>query len=114
MREKVVAHRIGKVLDEHGAPANIKKSFVQDTFRTGAKTGEYDAILTAHHHDIAGGSTDRGWISCANIRTNEPRDKFKGNGPAAKKMSEEINNMTHHMYLVPRGGNVDTDAIART
>lgn len=111
-REKVVDTRISKVLEQHNAPEDVVKAYTNDPFRKGAKSTQYDAILTAHHHDIVGASTGRGWLSCANIRKGVG-EKFDGNGPAAKKMEGEVNNMTHHIYLVPRGGNVDTDAVAR-
>jgi hypothetical protein len=53
-------------------------------------------------------STDRGWTSCASMR---PSERTSDN--AARKMPEEINNQTHVAYLVPRGGEPDTDAIGR-
>jgi hypothetical protein len=111
MQEKTTTHKIGGLLEKHGATDEIKKNYTNDTFRSGAKTKDYDIVLTGHPHDVYGGSTGRGWTSCANKRPGD--DKFNGKGPAAQKMSEEINNHTHHAYLVPRGGNVDTDAIGR-
>lgn len=114
---KTVQHKIGRLLDKHSATEEIKQKFINDPFRTGAKTKNYDLIVTAHPHDIVGGSTGRGWTSCADIRPRpkgHPLGEYDGKGPAAKTLPEEINNFTHMVYLVPRGGNVDTDAIART
>lgn len=109
MRDKVVDHKIGGLLDRHSASDDIKKKYTNDTFRNGAKTKDYDLVLTGHPHDIYGGSTGRGWDSCAQMRKGE-----KGyNGPAAQMMSGEINNHTHMVYMVPKGGNVDTDAVGR-
>ena len=110
---KHVEHKIGGILEKHSAPDDIKKKFMNDKFRKSATTKDYDMILTGHHHDIYGGSTGRGWISCASMEST-PKWPKAGSGPAAKCMSDEIQNQTHHVYLVPRGGNIDTDAIART
>lgn len=113
LRDKIVQHKIGGLLEKHNAPDSTKKAYMNDPFRTGARNSNYDIILTGHHHDVFGMSTGRGWTSCANLRASEDT-RFRGNGPAAKDMGNEINNHTHVAYLVPRGGNVDTDAIART
>lgn len=109
LREKVVQHKIGGLLEKHNASDEIKKAFVNDTFRTGAKTKDWDLILTGNHRDIYGGSTGRGWTSCAQMR----RGENGYNGPASKHTKDEINGHTHMVYLVPKGGNVDTDAVAR-
>lgn len=109
LREKEVAHKIGGVLEKHGAPSEIKDAYTNDSFRTGAKIKEYDMVLTGHPDDIYGGSTGRGWTSCAQMRKGE-----KGyDGIAAKTMTGEINNHTHMAYIVPRGGSVDKDAVGR-
>jgi hypothetical protein len=109
MREKEVAHKIGGVLEKHGAPSEIKDAYTNDSFRTGAKTKDYDIVLTGHPNDIYGGSTGRGWTSCAQMRKGEK----SYDGIAAKSMTGEINNHTHMTYLVPRGGSVDKTAVAR-
>lgn len=83
---KVVQHKIGRLLDRHGAPDEIKQKFMNDPFRTGAKTKDYDLYVTAHPHDIVGGSTGRGWTSCADIRPrpkDHPLGSYDGKGPAA-------------------------------
>lgn len=111
---KKVEKRIGSVLDEIKAPDRIKKLYMKDPARASSKTTSYDMILTNHPYDVAGMSTDRGWISCSNIRRNDPRDtRHRGNGPGAKLMAEELNNHTHVAYLVPRGGDIDKDAVGR-
>jgi hypothetical protein len=109
MREKVIDHKIGGLLEKHSASEDIKKNYTNDPYRTGAKTNNYDIVLSGHHHDVYGGSTGRGWTSCAQMRKG---DSGSG-GIASKSMAGEINNHTHNAYLVPRGGNVDTDAIGR-
>lgn len=109
MQEKTVQKRIGAVLNEIGAPDHVKRAFEKDPFRAGAKTQEYDMILTHKPEDVYGMSTGRGWTSCAQMR----RGENGYNGPAAKHMQEEIANHTHVAYLVPKGGDVDKDAMAR-
>lgn len=114
---KTVQHKIGRLLDKHSATNEMKQKFMNDPFRVGARTKEYDLIVTAHPHDIVGGSTGRGWTSCADIRPRPPEHplgSYDGKGPAAKALPDEIKHFTHMVYIVPRGGNVDTDAIART
>jgi len=113
--KKRIKTRIGALLEKHNAPDEIKKAFTNDTFRNGAKRTEYDMIISGHPHDVFGMSTGRNgaWTSCATMRNGEAANWRGGEGPAAKKMPGEINNHTHTVYLVPRGGNVDTDAIAR-
>lgn len=101
---KLQSYKIGGLLKQHDAPEHIIKKFVNDPARTGAKNSEYDLVVANHPHDIYGISTNRGWTSCSNMETG---------GVAAKKMPEEINNYTHVVYLTKRGGNYDTDAIAR-
>ncbi len=110
IQEKTVHKRIGAILHEIGAPDHIKRAFEKDPFRAGAKTNEYDMVLSHNPEDVYGMSTGRGWTSCAQMR----RGESGYNGPASKHMQEEISNHTHVAYLVPKGGNVDTDAIART
>lgn len=105
-QEKVVQHRIGGVLEKHSAPESIKNAFTTDKFRTGAKTNDFDIVVSGHHHDVFGMSTGRGWTSCADAEKT-------GSAPAFEKMEGEINNHTHVAYLLPRGGNVDTQAMAR-
>ncbi len=110
IQEKTVHKRIGAILQEIGAPDHIKRAFEKDPFRSGAKTNEYDMILSHNPEDVYGMSTGRGWTSCSQMR----RGESGYGGPASKHMREEISNHTHVAYLVPKGGNVDTEAIART
>lgn len=106
-QEKKVSKRIGSVLEDTKADPRIKRAYTNDPARSSAKTSEYDLLITHHPHDIYGMSTDRGWMSCSNMRNEAKSDA------AARKMKEEINNQTHVAYLLPKGGNVDHDAIAR-
>jgi hypothetical protein len=108
-KEKQVSHKIGGLLEKHGASEETKTNFINDPYRTGARTSDYDIVLTGHHKDIYGGSTGRGWTSCAQMRKG-----VNGyDGPAAKCVQGEINNHTHMAYLVPRGGDINTQAIGR-
>ena len=108
-QKRVVQKRIGAVLKETGAHPDTVRSYENDPIRKSASENQYDMIITHRAHDIYGGSTGRGWTSCANMRRGE-----KGyGGPASKKMKDEINNHTHMVYLVPRGGDVDKQAIGR-
>ena len=113
---KKTAHKIGGLLDKHSAPEDVKKNFINDPYRIGAKTKQFDMIITANHLDIYGGSTGRGWTSCADKRPrphDHPWGFYNGNGPAAQKLQEEINNNTHMVYLVPHGADLDKSAIGR-
>lgn len=111
-QEKTVREKIGKILQNHDAPQHVKSSFMNDPSRQGSKTKDFDIILSHNHRDVYGMSTGRGWITCATTRScDDP--KYKGKGPATSHLPAEINNQTHVAYLVPRGGNVDTDAIGR-
>jgi hypothetical protein len=109
IQDKIVKKRVGQILSDTNAPSHIKKAFEEDPYRTGTKTKNYDLIISHHPHDVYGMSTGRGWTSCAQMRKGE-----KGyDGPASRKMSEEINNFTHVAYIVPSGGSVDTEAKGR-
>lgn len=108
---KEVKKNIGKILNETDAPQHVKKAFTNDSQRNGSTNNQYDMILSHNNHDVYGMSTGRGWVSCATMRKG--CEKFNGNGPATKHMRDEINGQTHVAYLVPRGGDVNKDAIAR-
>ena len=113
---KKTAHKIGGLLDKHSASDDLKKNYVNDPYRIGAKTKQFDMIITANHRDIYGGSTGRGWTSCADKRPrphDHPWGFYNGKGPAAQKLPEEINNHTHMAYLVPHGADLDKSAIGR-
>lgn len=113
---KKTAHKIGGLLDKHSASDDLKKNFVNDPYRIGAKTKQFDMIITANHRDIYGGSTGRGWTSCADKRPrphDHPLGYYNGDGPASRHLKEEINNHTHMVYLVPHGGDLDKTAIGR-
>lgn len=113
---KKTAHKIGGLLDKHSAPEDVKKNFMNDPYRIGAKTKAFDMIITANHRDIYGGSTGRGWTSCADKRPrphDHPLGFYNGDGPASRHIKEEINNHTHMVYLVPHGADLDTSAIGR-
>ena len=110
-QEKTVQKKIGSVLDEFNAPDSIKKAYMNDPSRSGSSHKEFDLVLSHHQHDVYGMSTGRGWVSCSTMRKG--CEKFNGQGPGAQKMKNEINGLTHVAYLVPKGGNVDKDAIAR-
>jgi hypothetical protein len=115
---KIVSTKIGSLLDKHSASDSLKKNFINDPFRTNAKTKAYDIVLTGNHRDIYGSSTGRSYTSCADKRPRKAGEipglnAYDGDGPAAQKMREEINNNTFNAYLIPRGGNIDTDVIGR-
>lgn len=57
--------RIGKLL-----PPELQKVFAEDKTRSNAKKaaqGNQMVVISRHPYDIAGMSTDRGWISCMNL-----------------------------------------------
>lgn len=109
LRDKEISIKIGKVLDEKKASAEIIKKYENDPFRSSTKKNYFDIIVTGNPYDIYGGSTGRGWTSCMQMRKGE----MGHGGPASLNMSEEINNHTHMVYLVPVGGDIDHTAIAR-
>lgn len=109
LRDKEITIKIGKALDEKKASAEIIKKYENDPFRSSVKKNDFDIIVTGNPYDIYGGSTGRGWTSCMQMRKGE----MGHGGPASLTMSEEINNHTHMVYLVPPGGDIDHDAIAR-
>lgn len=109
--EKTIHKRIGAVLDETNAHPDIKKAYMNDPGRSGSTTKDFDLVLSHHPHDVYGMSTGRGWASCATMRKGV--ENHNGQGPAALAMEHEINNQTHVAYLVPKGGNVDKEAMAR-
>jgi hypothetical protein len=118
--QKVTEHKIGRIL-EQSAPEDIKKAFVNDSFRTGGKTQQLEGVMSFHTKHVYGISTGRGnhpqdtkvseggWTSCAQMR----RGQRGYGGPASLKMRHEINNNTAPIYIVPKGGNPDTDAVGR-
>lgn len=108
-RTKMQPYKIGGLLSEHNAPNHVVHAYTHDPVRVGGKNQDFDLVITNHPHDVYGMSTGRGWTSCAQMEKG--KDHF--NGLAAQKMPEEINNFTHVAYLTPRGGNYDTNAIAR-
>ena len=115
---KTVTAKIGGLLDKHNAPEDIKKKFMNDLFRSNQKTKAYDIVLSGNHQDIYGSSTGRSWTSCADKRPRKEGEvpgwrANDGNGPAAQRIKDEINHNTFNAYLIPRGGDVDTQAIGR-
>ena len=115
-QQKTVTKSIGSIMKDTTAHPHIRKAFENDPTRTGSSSSKYDIILSNHPHDVYGMSTGRGWTSCAQMRKKnlETGETNKGyDGPASRKMESEIENHTHVAYLVPRGGDVDTQAIAR-
>lgn len=84
---------------------NIMKLFAHDPFRAG-KASSFDIVVTGHPIDVYGASTGRNWTSCMNMDGAACKK-------AAKHILSDIQNHTHIVYLVPAGGDIDTQAIAR-
>ncbi len=119
---KPVTFSIGKLLRMNGASPDLIHRFTVDPFRSG-KGENFDIIVTGHPIDIYGASTGRGWTSCANLKDkageieqgdDDHGDKY-GFEPemAAAHIGHDIHQHVHIAYLVPSGGDVDDDAIAR-
>ena len=124
---KLVTLSIGKMLKMSNAPSQLITKFETDPFRVG-KDREFDLIVTGHPIDIYGASTGRGWTSCANLNSpvnnksemidtetdGEIGDRY-GFEPdnAAAHIGHDIHEHVHMAYLVPSGGDIDTDAVAR-
>lgn len=124
---KLVMMSIGKVLQQMGVEKSIIEQFQHDPIRIG-KNKPYDIIITGHPIDIYGASTGRGWTSCANLfpkdggmydqkhfDMSDDGDEEIDYEPsaAAAHIGNDINNHVHMAYLVPSGGDVDHDAVAR-
>ncbi len=124
---KLVMMSIGKVLQQMGVHRSFIEQFQLDPIRIG-KNKPYDIIITGHPIDIYGASTGRGWTSCANlfpehgsifdqkhIDMSDDGDEQHDYEPvnAAAHIGNDINNHVHMAYLVPSGGDIDHDAVAR-
>ena len=119
---KPVTFSIGKLLRMNGASPDLIHRFTVDPFRSG-KGESFDIIVTGHPIDIYGASTGRGWTSCANLKDktdeieqgdDDHGDKY-GYEPdnAAAHIGHDIHQHVHIAYLVPSGGDIDHDAVAR-
>ena len=119
---KPVTFSIGKLLRMNGASPDLIHRFTVDPFRSG-KGENFDIIVTGHPIDIYGASTGRGWTSCANLKDkadeieqgdDDHGDKY-GYEPenAAAHIGHDIHQHVHIAYLVPSGGDIDHDAVAR-
>lgn len=119
---KPVTFSIGKLLRMNGASPDLIHRFTVDPFRSG-KGENFDIIVTGHPIDIYGASTGRGWTSCASLKDkadeieqgdDDHGDKY-GYEPdnAAAHIGHDIHQHVHIAYLVPSGGDIDHDAVAR-
>jgi hypothetical protein len=119
---KPVTFSIGKLLRMNGASPDLIHRFTVDPFRSGKGEG-FDIIVTGHPIDIYGASTGRGWTSCADLKDktdeieqgdDDHGDKY-GYEPdnAAAHIGHDIHQHVHIAYLVPSGGDIDHDAVAR-
>jgi hypothetical protein len=113
-----------KIVDflKNNGLADYVKKYINSPYRAATKQSAYDMIITGHPIDVYGMSTGRGWTSCATMtgKFDEPSTKsykFSVDNDidtnAGLKIGNEINSHTHVVYLVPRGGDVDHDAMAR-
>jgi hypothetical protein len=119
---KPVTFSIGKLLRMNGASPDLIHRFTVDPFRSG-KGESFDIIVTGHPIDIYGASTGRGWTSCANLKdkTDEIEQGDEDHGDeygyepdyAAAHIGHDIHQHVHIAYLVPSGGDIDHDAVAR-
>lgn len=119
---KPVTFSIGKLLRMNGASPDLIHRFTVDPFRSG-KGESFDIIVTGHPIDIYGASTGRGWTSCADLKdkTDEIEQGDDDHGDeygyepdyAAAHIGHDIHQHVHIAYLVPSGGDIDHDAVAR-
>ena len=65
--------KIGKVLNSIGENDLLNK-FADDPYRKNTKNTERYAVISKHPYDIAGMSTDRGWLSCMHLFDGGYRD----------------------------------------
>lgn len=86
--------KIGKVLEQHKAPENVKKAYVNDHSRTEIDPSEHRVTISRHPYDVAGMSTDKQWKSCMGM------DKKSNNGSnLSKYLRHDIVHGTHVAYL---------------
>lgn len=94
---------IGAVLSNSN---QVLKVFLHDPFRVN-NSKSFDIVVTGHPIDVYGVSTGRHWTSCMDL------DNSANKRENLKHINSDIQNHTHVVYLVPSGGDVDTQAIAR-
>lgn len=69
-KERKQPLKIGKMLTKFSEEKEIDdllKSFKNDPLRSTKKFTKYKVVISRHPYDIAGMSTDRGWVSCMNL-----------------------------------------------
>ena len=88
--------KIGKLLAKQ--PELLKK-FQDDPKRRSAK-GEYEVVITRHPYDLLGMSTNRGWTSCMNLKTDETGHT---SDMGYRHIPMDIKHGTIAAYAIPKG-----------
>lgn len=91
MRDKTVHRRISQVLEDTGAPEEVKNFYQNDPARASAKTKGHHVVISTSPLAIAGCSTGTNWTSCMNLYT----------GSQNHFLRHDSEHGTHVAYLVP-------------
>ena len=90
LREKVVHHNIGSVLQKTGADPEVIKSYTNDPTRSNKASKDLHVCITKTPYGVAGMSTGTHWNSCMNINTGSNR----------QYVNKDLEHGTHVAYLV--------------
>ena len=90
LREKVVHHNIGSVLQKTGADPEIVKAYMNDPARSNKTVKDLHVCITKTPCGVAGMSTGTHWTSCMNLNTGSNKQYVKG----------DLEHGTHIAYLV--------------
>jgi len=91
MRDKTVHRRISQVLEDTGAPEEVKNFYQNDPARSSAKGKGHHVVISTSPLAIAGCSTGTNWTSCMNLYT----------GSQNHFLRHDSEHGTHVAYLVP-------------
>jgi len=93
--------------DKYGRDVKITKhlepSDLKDYLEHRQTKGDHEIVISRHPYDIAGMSTNRGWVSCMNMSGGSNREY----------LPDEIKQGTHVAYLVNKGDHKIKNPLAR-
>lgn len=95
--------KIGKALVKTAAPKEMLDRFNADPNRRAKSDSSMKVIISRHHHDVAGMSTNRGWTSCMNMDGGSNKEYLK----------HDLFHGTHVAYLVHNHDDEVKNPVAR-
>ena len=95
--------KIGKALVKTAAPKEMLDRFNSDPNRRVKSDSSMKIIISRHHHDVAGMSTNRGWTSCMNMDGGSNKEYLK----------HDLFHGTHVAYLVHNHDDEVKNPVAR-